>query len=63
MVGRLRACGVSVEVGSAAGGPEALGRRRLAELLVQQKKAARLGARTLSDEDFARLRRRKESSR
>jgi 3',5'-nucleoside bisphosphate phosphatase len=40
MVGRLRACGVSVEVGPTAGGPEALGRRRLAELLVQQKKAA-----------------------
>jgi predicted metal-dependent phosphoesterase TrpH len=41
MVGRLRACGVSVEVGpTVGGGPEALGRRRLAEMLVQQKKAA-----------------------
>jgi predicted metal-dependent phosphoesterase TrpH len=39
MVGRLRACGVSVDWEETDAGPEALGRRRLAELLVRQGQA------------------------
>jgi predicted metal-dependent phosphoesterase TrpH len=39
MAERLRACGVSIDL-AGAGGAESLGRRRLAELLVQQGQAA-----------------------